>query len=193
MITKRLIRKLKMKDEVQEYKYKGNLKELLEKIQGDIPEFYRPVIEYVFLEGFQSGAVYAKLFETDSNEFSRKITCENDANRDKIVYDRKIIYIDDSRASVTKVDIERALNNSIAQIPGVEYIYMLQENKSFNVWTIINDMNIELMEKIYEKEIEIYNQLPNTLFDFHVLIRNNRHIDKMPLTGSEQVYNQELI
>jgi len=174
------------------FHYNSILGKLLEKKYIDEPEIYR-FINRMFWTGFQCGALYSELNKTDSNEFFRKTTFKNDANLDKIVYDREIIYIDDSRASVTTMNIERALNNSIAQIPGVEYIYLLQENESFNVWTIINDMNIELMEKIYEKEIEIYNQLPNTLFDFHVLIRNNRHIDKMPLTGSEQVYNQELI
>ncbi len=169
------------------FHYNSILGKLLEKKYIDESEIYR-FINRMFWTGFQCGAVYTELNRADSDKFIKKITCENDANRDKIVYDREIIYIDDSGVSVTKMDIKRALNNNIAQITEVEYIYMLQENESFHVWTIINEMNIETMEKIYEKEIEIFDIAPSIFIDFHVLIRNDRPIQNMPLTGSEQIF-----
>ncbi|KKL51630.1 hypothetical protein LCGC14_2293570 [marine sediment metagenome] len=81
----------------------------------------------------------------------------------------------------------KKVSKILSQVLEVEYIYI----SSYNVFTIINNFDIEVLSHIYDKEIILHNQFPSTLFDFHVIFRYNKDVNKLNLTEAKQIYKRK--
>jgi hypothetical protein len=75
------------------------------------------------------------------------------------------------------------LENFVAQklfaIPEVEYVFLSLENDSIDIWTVINKLESEVRNKIYDVEYDILDILKIFQFDFHVICRNDRNVTEL--------------
>jgi hypothetical protein len=90
--------------------------------------------------------------------------------------------------------LTNALGNFIAQkfidIPGVEYVLLSLENDSVDIWTVINKLDREIREKIYDVEFDILGIISNFHFDFHVICRNDRNIEELYPSNAKMVFQK---
>jgi hypothetical protein len=94
------------------------------------------------------------------------------------------IHIIDEMLQINDVDsltntLEAFVAEKFLTIPGVEYVFLLLENDSIDIWTVINKLDREIREKIYDVEYDILDTIKDFEFDFHVICRNDRNIQEL--------------
>jgi hypothetical protein len=87
------------------------------------------------------------------------------------------------------------LENFVAErflaIPSVEFVLLSLENDSINIWTVINKLDREVREKIYDVEYDILGILRDFQFDFHVMCRNDRNIEEMRPSNAKMIFQRQ--
>jgi len=81
---------------------------------------------------------------------------------------------------------------SISQVPEVEYILLSKIDNHYEIWTVINKLDREVREKIYDLEYNILEHFSNIYFDFHVICRDDRNINEIFPTNAIIFYRKKL-
>jgi hypothetical protein len=89
----------------------------------------------------------------------------------------EILQID--RAESLTDRLENFIAERFLDIPSVEFVFLSSENDSIDVWTVINKLDREVREKIYDIEYGILGILRDFQFDFHVICRNDKSIEEI--------------
>ncbi|MGO8762154.1 MAG: hypothetical protein ACLP2P_13620 [Desulfobaccales bacterium] len=76
----------------------------------------------------------------------------------------------------TKDNLEFFLAKSISQVPEVEYILISKIANYYEIWIVINKLDREVRERIYDIEYDILEHFGDNYFDFHVICRDDRNI-----------------
>ncbi|MBW1956443.1 MAG: hypothetical protein JRI83_12125 [Deltaproteobacteria bacterium] len=80
-----------------------------------------------------------------------------------------------------------AIDNFFAEkfftIQQVEAVFFRDDDNSIQVWTLINELDRSIRNRIYEIEFSIMKRFPEIGFDFHVMSRNNRDIEEIIPAG----------
>ena len=94
-----------------------------------------------------------------------------------IIYYSDLSFPTDYKILITKDDsLESFIVKNISRIPEVEYILLLSTDNYYEIWTVINELDREVRDRIYDIEYNILEQFPDLYFDFHVVCRNNGSI-----------------
>ena len=63
----------------------------------------------------------------------------------------------------------------ITMVPEVECVFVEKEDDaSFTVYTVVNDRDLDVRSKIYDREMEILGANPGIKIEFNILSRRNR-------------------
>lgn len=74
-----------------------------------------------------------------------------------------------SRHAMPQLDFRNAVAFELAAIPEVEAVFTSEYGKVFFVWTVVNERNQELYERLYEKERELIQANQAVQFDFTIM------------------------
>lgn len=85
-------------------------------------------------------------------------------------------------------NLESFISRSLSEVPEVEYIFTAKEENKMNVWIVMNQLNREAREKIYDIEYNILGQFNDTYFDFHVICREDRDIYELLPRNTIMIY-----
>jgi hypothetical protein len=96
---------------------------------------------------------------------------------------------------IDKVDtLTNMLENFLAQkfliIPEVEFVLFSLENDSIDIWTVINKLDREVRQAIYDVEYEILDLIKEFHFDFHVICRNDRNIKEIYPLNARMIFQK---
>ena len=86
--------------------------------------------------------------------------------------------------------IETFVAERFLAIPSVEYVFLLSEGNSLDVWTVINNLDRDGRQKIYDVEYDILGFLPTFDFDFHVVCRNDRNIEDIRPSNVKMIFSK---
>ncbi len=106
--------------------------------------------------------IIAKIFEQPKYEIANSADCKLD------------IYI-------TKI---------ISQVPEVEYIILSKKDNYYEIWTVINKLDREVRDRIYDVEYNILQHFREFYFDFHVICRDDKSIDEIFPTNAIIYYRK---
>ena len=82
------------------------------------------------------------------------------------------------------------LVQQVSCIPEVEYIFLLEEDTAFGIWTIIDVLDRDVRRRIYEKEAMLIDAFPGIPFDFHVVARENRNVEVVAPSGGTLIFSR---
>jgi hypothetical protein len=70
--------------------------------------------------------------------------------------------------------LENFIVKCISKVLEVEYILLSKIEDYYEIWTVINKLDREVRERIYDIEFNILRRFKALYFDFHVICRNDR-------------------
>ena len=95
-------------------------------------------------------------------------------------------------AAETSTDrLETFIAESFLAIPQVEFVFLSVESNSIDIWTVINKLDREAREKIYDVEYDILGFLEEFNFDFHVICRNDRNIEVIRPSNAKMIFPKQ--
>lgn len=86
--------------------------------------------------------------------------------------------------------LEIFIVKSISQISEVEYILFSKIEDYYEIWTVINKLDREVRERIYDIEFNILRRFKALYFDFHVICRNNRDIKDFYSSNTKIIFQR---
>lgn len=86
--------------------------------------------------------------------------------------------------------IENFISNKISEITEVEYIFISKEENNFQISIIINKLDRELRNNIYDIEYDILEYFRDMYFDFHVICRDDRDINDLFPKSAIMIYRK---
>jgi len=86
--------------------------------------------------------------------------------------------------------VENFIAKSISRIPEVEYILLSKKDNYYEIWTVINKLDREARDRIYDIEYDILERFRDNYFDFHVICRDDKSIGKIFPTNAIIYYRR---
>jgi hypothetical protein len=80
---------------------------------------------------------------------------------------------------MTTSDIQSSVGMSFARIAEVERVYIVRAGDTLRVFTIVDDVNEDAYDRIYEHERSLIREFKGTHFDFNVISRRGRDADEI--------------
>lgn len=87
--------------------------------------------------------------------------------------------------------LEILIVKSISQITEVEYILFFKEDNYYEIWTVINKLDREVRDRIYDVEYNILERFRDNYFDFHVICRDEKSIEEICPTNAIIFYRRK--
>lgn len=76
-------------------------------------------------------------------------------------------------------NLENYISRKLSENAAIEYIFTFKENNILHVWIVINKLDREARDKIYDIEYTILEHFKDIYFDFHVIYRDDRDINDL--------------
>lgn len=86
--------------------------------------------------------------------------------------------------------LENYIADEISEIKEVEYIFIGKDNNIIDVSIIINKLDRIVRDRIYDIEYSIISRFRDNYFDFHVICRDDRDIDKLFSSKTIMIYHR---
>lgn len=87
--------------------------------------------------------------------------------------------------------LENFFSSFFSSIPEVEYVFLDQkDDRLLNVLTFINSLKRDVREKIYEVEQKIMAYFDEANFNFHVIARSDRPIERIRPNRGVLIYKR---
>ncbi len=86
--------------------------------------------------------------------------------------------------------LERFIAKSISKVKEVEFILFSKIENYYEIWTVINKLDREVREHIYDIEFNILRTLKGLYFDFHVICRNDRDINEFYSSNTKIIFQR---
>lgn len=78
----------------------------------------------------------------------------------------------------------------VSELPDVERIFWKVEDNWIRVWTIINQPNREVENKIYDAQLDLMDKFPEKFFDFVVIFRQGKMPEEIHPEGAIPVFSR---
>jgi hypothetical protein len=76
-------------------------------------------------------------------------------------------------------DIEKVVAKDLSRISDVSHVFTHVVDTSVLVWILIDNPNTEVRHRIFDSELSLISEFPNTQFDFNLIPRMGREADEM--------------
>lgn len=86
--------------------------------------------------------------------------------------------------------LENFIVKCISKVLEVEYIIFSKIEDYYEIWTIINKLDREVRERIYDIEFNILRRFKALYFDFHVICRNDRDIKDFFSSNTKMIFQR---
>jgi hypothetical protein len=84
--------------------------------------------------------------------------------------------------------VEDYIGYELTMVPEVECVFVEQEaDSSFAVYTVVNERDLDVRSKIYDREMEILESNPGINIEFNILSRRNRPLESI-IRSKEKPY-----
>lgn len=100
-------------------------------------------------------------------------------------------YKQDTSALLKQLSLVFAINlyvDRIRDLPSVESVYLIEKEDVIDIWTVIQEGNLDLEEDIAEAQCELMRIHRELDFDFMVIPRFGRQIEKLLPSDSKQIF-----
>lgn len=86
--------------------------------------------------------------------------------------------------------LEKFISNKLSEIKAVEYIFASKEENIFHVWIIINKLDRDVRDTIYDIQYDILENFRRAHFDFHIICREDRDINELFGKNAIMIYRR---
>lgn len=86
--------------------------------------------------------------------------------------------------------LENFIVKCISKVLEVEYILFSKIEDYYEIWTVINKLDREVRELIYDIEFNILRRFKDLYFDFHVICRNDRDIKDFYSSNTKIIFQR---
>lgn len=76
-------------------------------------------------------------------------------------------------------DIEKVVAKDLAAISDVSHVFTHVVETSVLVWIVVDDPRIDVRHQIFDRELALINEFPETEFDFNIVPRMGREADEV--------------
>ena len=83
-----------------------------------------------------------------------------------------------AKGSSSKNKMESFISERISAIPEVEEVILSPEDKSINIWIIVNKLDRDVRKKFYDVRDKILEVLKGFHIEFYVVCRNDVNINE---------------
>jgi hypothetical protein len=73
----------------------------------------------------------------------------------------------------------RSFVELISQISEVEAVLGMLDNGAFSLWSVTDEVSVEVEDRIYEMEGKLMDMFPDEGFDFHLIERRSRPLEEI--------------
>jgi hypothetical protein len=87
-------------------------------------------------------------------------------------------------------NLESFISRKLAENAAVEYVFTSKEQNILHVWIVINKLDREARDKIYDIEYSILEKFRDNCFDFHVICRDDRYINDLFPSKAIMIYRR---
>ena len=87
--------------------------------------------------------------------------------------------------------LELFIAKNISRVQEVEYIILSKIDNHYEIWTVINRLDREVRGRIYDVEYDILEHFRDIRFDFHVICRDDKNINKIFPTNAIIFYRKK--
>lgn len=89
--------------------------------------------------------------------------------------------------------VQDVVGLELTMVPEVESVFVEKEDdSSFTVYTIVNERDLEVRSRIYDRELAILSALPGIALEFNILSRRNRPLESV-IQSKEKPYKPVVI
>jgi hypothetical protein len=103
-------------------------------------------------------------------------------------------YKQDMRFLLKRLSFIFAINlyiDRIRDLPLVESVYVIEKEEMIDIWTFIEEGNLNVEEKIAEAQCELMRVHRELDFDFMVIPRSGREQERLLPSESKQIYPED--
>jgi len=86
--------------------------------------------------------------------------------------------------------LENYIVKCISKVLEVEYIIFSKIEDYYEIWTVINKLDREVRERIYDIEFNILGRFKSLYVDFHVICRNDRDIKDFYSSNTKIIFQR---
>lgn len=87
--------------------------------------------------------------------------------------------------------VETVVRFELSMVKQVEAVFVDREaDGEYKIISVVNQRDVSIREKVYEREEAIMDEYPTLKFDFHVLARMNRKIEDVITTSRKSIFNR---
>jgi hypothetical protein len=76
-------------------------------------------------------------------------------------------------------DIEKVVAKDLSTIPNVSHVFTHVVDTSVLVWIIVDNPSIEARHRVFDRELSLISEFPETEFDFNLIPRMGRDADEI--------------
>ena len=158
--------------------------------ENDFSEYSRGMYLRGFFSGLGYGIELQKFYgaTASENEFDIKELHNDESLFEYTLNKLSIINTSNERRDMT--DIENVVIECLSQVEELEKVYIYEENNEIHVLSVVNNSDMNQKERIFQKELDVLNRIPDLVFHFKLIDRTNRSIENFTLTSSKCVYNR---
>ena len=77
------------------------------------------------------------------------------------------------------VSVREFIAHELALVEEVEAVLTARQDNEFHIWTVVNEFDGDIRNKIYEREKAIIDEFGNFHFDFNILSRRGRSFSEI--------------
>lgn len=76
-------------------------------------------------------------------------------------------------------EVIHSFANLTSHIPEVEAVLGMLDDKVFSLWSVTDEVSVEVEDRIYEMEGKLMDMFPGEGFDFHIIERRGRPLEEI--------------
>ncbi len=158
--------------------------------ENDFSEYSRGLYFRGFFTGLSYGIELQNSYEATAseNEFDIK-----ELHSDESLFDynlNKLSLINTSNGRKDMTDIENIVIECMSQAEELERVYIHEENNEIHVLSVVSNADMNQKEKIFNRELDVFNRIPDLVFHFKLIDRTDRSIEDFNLTSLKCIYNR---
>jgi hypothetical protein len=73
----------------------------------------------------------------------------------------------------------RSFADLMSQISEVEAVLGMLDDRAFSLWSVTDEVSLEVEDRIYEMEGKLMDKFPGEGFDFHLIERRGRPLEEI--------------
>lgn len=87
-------------------------------------------------------------------------------------------------------DATRLFVERLSRIRQIEHVVSRVEDGIVKLWAIIDQPDVNVENQVYDTQLTLMDDFPETLFDFYIIFRQGRSLDEVNPAGTTRLFDR---